>query len=250
MANVAASHNPDFPFPFPVLEVETAGGGWSPVDVRLGAPAGKTKTILVELAGKLPAGARRLRLTQAFEIHWDRIALFEQSAPARVVYQGAPDSTRLQSRGYSEFADLPWFEPLTPIYTQLLPRPRWRMNVSGWVTRYGPVDELIAAKDDTLALIAGGDELMLRFDEKKLPPRQPGLVREYFLWTVGWDKDADYHVAEGHRVEPLPWHGMDDQRYGQEPRPTRVGDELHSRYNTRWIAPHTFAKHPGTINRR
>lgn len=249
MANVAASHNPEFPFPFPTLEVETSSGQWSPVDVRFGAPAGKTKTIVVDLAGKLPEGARRLKLSQAFEIHWDRIALFEASEPVKSTYQAGPDSTQLQPRGYSEFAQLPWHEPLTPIYSQLLPRPRWRMNVSGWVTRYGAVDELIAAKDDTLALIAGGDELVLRFDGKKLPPRREGMVREYFLWTVGWDKDADYHVAEGHRVEPLPWHGMEDQHYGHEVRPPRSGDELHARYNTRWVGPFTFGKRAASPNR-
>ncbi|HAB17995.1 MAG TPA: hypothetical protein DCE44_16290, partial [Verrucomicrobiales bacterium] len=78
MANVAGSHNPEFPFPFPVLEVETSRG-WEKVDVTVGAPAGKTKTILVDLAGHLPKDGQRLRLTQSFEIHWDRAALFTQA---------------------------------------------------------------------------------------------------------------------------------------------------------------------------
>src|SRR6185436_19471555 len=59
MANIAASHNPSLPYPFPRLEAETGDGRWVPVDVRVGVPAGKTKTILVDLAGKLPAGVRR-----------------------------------------------------------------------------------------------------------------------------------------------------------------------------------------------
>src|SRR5262249_29766412 len=57
MANAAASQNPDLPFPFPTLEVEGASGQWDSVDVVVGAPAGKTKTILVDLAGKLPRSA-------------------------------------------------------------------------------------------------------------------------------------------------------------------------------------------------
>jgi Tfp pilus assembly protein PilF len=61
MANVAASQDPSLPFPFPVLEAEVASGTWKPVDVTVGAPAGKTKTILVDLQGKLEAGTRRLR---------------------------------------------------------------------------------------------------------------------------------------------------------------------------------------------
>jgi hypothetical protein len=54
MANVSASHDASLPFPFPALEVETAAGNWEKVDVVVGAPAGKTKTILADLSGKLP----------------------------------------------------------------------------------------------------------------------------------------------------------------------------------------------------
>ena len=71
--------------------------------------------------------------------------------------------------------------------------------------------ELLAAEDQGLCLVAGGDELTLEFEVSGLPPLAPGQVRDYFLRTVGWDKDADYHVAEGTTLEPLPWRGMDDQ---------------------------------------
>src|SRR5262249_3136331 len=47
MANIAASQDPSLPFPFPSLEAETGPGIWKAVDVTVGAPAGKTKTILV-----------------------------------------------------------------------------------------------------------------------------------------------------------------------------------------------------------
>ena len=55
MANVAASHDSNLPFPFPSLAVETAGGDWKSLDVVVGAPCGKTKTIVVDLTGKFPA---------------------------------------------------------------------------------------------------------------------------------------------------------------------------------------------------
>ncbi len=71
---------PNLPFPFPTLEAELPNGSWTNVHVDVGAPAGKTKTILVDLAKKLPPGARRLRLTTAFEIHWDSAALCEKAA--------------------------------------------------------------------------------------------------------------------------------------------------------------------------
>ena len=111
MANIAASHDPNLPFPFPTLEVETPDGSWQPVDVTVGAPAGKTKTILVDLAGKLAAGSRRLRLSAAFEIHWDRIALFERAGLTAQTTSPrlSPARTDLHWRGFSEFEDLPWF---------------------------------------------------------------------------------------------------------------------------------------------
>ena len=240
MANIAGSHSPDFPFPFPVLEAGTATG-WQKVDVTVGAPAGKTKTILVDLAGKLPAGTTRLRLTQSFEIHWDRIALFTESGKPSV-HEVPPSATDLHWRGYSEFADLPWTQPLTPVYDRVKSKPAWTITPSGWVTRYGPVDDLLAGADNGLVLVAAGDELTLRFAADRLPPKPSGMVREFFLSVTGWDKDADYHVVRGDEVGPLPWRGMDDQRYGSEPRPAFPSDALHERFGSRWIGPKTFVR--------
>ncbi len=243
MANIAASQRDDFGFPFPVLEAETAPGRWSRVDVQVGAPAGKTKTIVADLTGRLPAGTRRLRLTASFEIHWDRIALAEAAGDGMLVETRVdPVRADLHARGYSAFADLPWTEPMTPVYEKLLPGPNWRITPSGWATRPGDVRELLAARDNGLAIVAGGDELTLEFDAATLPPAPAGTVREFFLWTVGWDKDADYHVAAGTAIEPLPWTGMDDQRHGTQERPAFASDGLHAKYNTRWIGPKTYVR--------
>jgi len=241
MANIAGSHDPGLPFPFPVLEAEVADGSWKPVPVTVGAPAGKTKTILVQLGRTLPAGTRRLRLGYAFELHWDRIALFRENRPA-TVGEVRPVRSNLHWRGYGDFAHLPDSEPLTPVYEPVHSRPPWRITPSGWATRYGAVDELLAAEDNGLAMIAGGDELTLEFEAAKVPAPAVGMERRFFLWTVGWDKDADYHVAAGDRIDPLPWHGMDDQRHGIEPRPGFPSDALHGRFNTRWVGPFTYER--------
>jgi Flp pilus assembly protein TadD len=243
MANIAASHRADFGFPFPQLEAEIAPDQWRPVPVIVGAPAGKTKTIVVDLSHQLPEGTRRLRITQAFEIHWDRIALLRRAPDTDLrVTRLDPNRADLHYWGYSEFADLPWSEPLTPIYPQLLPRPHWKITPSGWATRPGDVRELLQHRDNGLAIIAGGDELTLDFNAAALPQPNPSLNRTYFLWSVGWDKDADYHVAAGTTIEPLPWTGMDDQRHGIEPRPPFSSDSLHTRFNTRWIGPRTLVR--------
>lgn len=243
MANIAASHDPTLPFPFPSLAVETRDGTWQPVPVEVGTPAGKTKTIVVDLAGKMPAGSRRLRLATAYEIHWDRIALFEKAdSSANRMQRLEPDGTDLHWRGFSEFKDLPWYYPLTPDYERVQARPPWRITPAGWCTRYGPVKPLISETDNALALLNGGDELTLQFNADRLPPQSPGSVRDFFLYLVGWDKDSDFHCKLGWLVEPLPWHGMNDQEYGWEPRPELPGDALMEQFNTRWVGPKTLTR--------
>jgi Flp pilus assembly protein TadD len=243
MANVAASHDPNLPFPFPTLSVEIASGDWKPVEAIVGAPCGKTKTIVVDLTGKLPVGSRRMRLSTAFEIHWDRIALFERSDdPGTKIARLNPSVANLHWRGFSEFDNLPWYFPLTPNYQAVGQTPNWRITPAGWCTRYGDVRELTERRDDALVLLNGGDELTLEFAAGNLPPKPTGCVRDFFLYSSGWDKDADFHCEKGWLVEPIPWHGMDAQRYGKQQRPVIEGDWWIRKYNTRWVGPLTLKR--------
>jgi hypothetical protein len=236
MANIAASQDPTLPFPFPTIEAEIAPGHWKPIDVTVGAPAGKTKTILVDFSEKLPAGTRRLRLQQAFEIHWDRIALLEKTKNAQTKTTSiAPSAADLHFRGFSEIQNLPLDWPLTPDYNRVSPNSYWTLIPGGWCTRYGDVLDLLAARDEGLALINAGDELTLSFSADSIPPKPANTTRQFFLYVDGWDKDSDFHVATGTKVEPLPFHGMNDQLYGQQPRPRFPSDALHRKYNTRWV---------------
>ncbi|MGO8926017.1 MAG: FG-GAP-like repeat-containing protein [Limisphaerales bacterium] len=238
MANIAGSLDPSLPFPFPILETELPDGLWKRVPVDVGVPAGKTKTILVDLENKLPSGARRLRLTTAFELYWDSVLLcVKASAQENHVTTLRPNRSDLHWRGFSEFAPLPDWLPLTPEYDRLRDAPPWRRTPFGWCTRYGAVDDLVAEKDNALVLLNGGDELALGFAADQLPPKPEGFERDFFLYVVGWDKDADFHVGQGWQVEPLPFHGMDDQAYGRQPRPTNLDDGWRAKYNTRWVGP-------------
>jgi Tfp pilus assembly protein PilF len=238
MANIAASHDPSLPFPFPALEAEVASGRWKAVDVTVGAPAGKTKTILVDLEGKLEAGTQRLRVTEAFEIHWDRIALMEKKPNARTkITFITPSEADLHFRGFSALENLPPDWPFTPDYDKATPNSYWTITPGGWCTRYGDVSELIASRDEGLALLNSGDELTLTFAEDSLPAKPAGTLREFFLYVDGWDKDSDFHVAAGTQVEPLPFHRMNYQLYGREKRPRFSSDALHRKHNTRWVEP-------------
>jgi hypothetical protein len=236
MANIAASHDPSIPFPFPRIEAEVAPGQWKPVEVTVGAPAGKTKTVLVDLEGKLEPGTRRLRLTEGFEIHWDRIVLLEKKPDAKTrIVSLSPKKADLHFRGFSALERLPADWPPTPNYEAVSPNSYWTITPGGWCTRYGDVAELVVSRDEGLALINGGDELTLKFSESSLPPKSAEGLRDFFLYADGWDKDSDFHVAAGTQVGPLPFHGMRDELYGQEERPQFPSDALHERFNTRWV---------------
>lgn len=242
MANIAASLDTNLPFPFPTLEAELPDRSWKKVNVDVGAPCGKTKTILVDLENKLPAGARRLRVTTAFEIYWDSAQLCEKvSSGQNKQFQLTADHADLHWRGFSEFQNLPDCLPLTPDYAKVHGDPPWRRTPSGWCTRYGMVDELVRTRDDALVLLNGGDELALSFPADELPPKRDGFVRDFYLHVTGWDKDADFHVGQGWRVEPLPFHGMDDQAYDHLTRPPTLDDAWIGKYNTRWVGPMVFA---------
>jgi tetratricopeptide (TPR) repeat protein len=238
MANIAASLDANLPFPFPTLEARLADGTWKKIEVQAGAPCGKTKTILVDLEDKLPPSTRALRLTTAFEIYWDMASLCEKvSANGTRRTALRPGRADLHWRGFSEFVPLPGHLPLTPDYDKLQSGPPWRRTPSGWCTRYGAVGELLQDSDDELAMLNGGDELALAFPADQLPPKAAGDVRDFFLHVVGWDKDADFHVVQGWRVEPLPFKGMEDQAYGKESKPASADAAWIKKYNTRWVGP-------------
>jgi hypothetical protein len=241
MANIAGSLDPTLPFPFPTLEMELPDGSWKPVDATFGVPAGKTKTILVDLSGKITPNARRLRISTAFELYWDAIYLCEKTGDvSNQTHVLDVVKTQLGWHGYSQHAALPPWLPLTPVYDKIEQTPQWRRTPEGWCTRYGSVDELLAGRDNALVLLNGGDEVALYFPQ--LPPKPQGFAREFFLYVVGWDKDADFHVGQGWQVEPLPFHGMDEQAYGKQTRPAHLDDRWIERYNTRWVGSLILAR--------
>ncbi|HLG55212.1 MAG TPA: FG-GAP-like repeat-containing protein [Vicinamibacterales bacterium] len=231
--------------PSPVsLEAQGPDGRWSVVKPDVGFPAGKNKTMLVDLDGV--SGAARLRLRTNLEIYWDRLAVAERSDAAVSATRIQPSSAELRFRGYSETTSPRGESPETPIYERLSnTTQRWR-DLVGYYTRFGSVKALLAGIDDRYVIMNAGDELRLQFPE--LAPSTPGWRRDFVLIGDGWEKDGDYNTGFSQTVLPLPSHSRPD--YGSAPSTLTLEDDpVYQRhrddweqYHTRFVTPSAFIR--------
>jgi tetratricopeptide (TPR) repeat protein len=207
----------------PVLEVPDGKGGWKTALPAMGYPAGKTKTMPIDLSGVLDRADPRVRIRTNLEIYWDRIAytVDEEEAPLEVTPIPL-SSARLFVRGFSRGVRETPDGPHVFLHDEVDTAPRWA-DMAGLYTRLGDVRDLLLAADDRYVVMKGGDCVRLEFDARAIPPPRPGWERDYILRLDGWDKDADKNTVAGQTVEPFPFHGQDDARYGSE-QPFPGGD--------------------------
>jgi tetratricopeptide (TPR) repeat protein len=230
------------------LEAQDPSGRWVEVAPDLGFPAGKNKTILVDLSVVARAGVarpKRLRLRTNLEIYWDLLAVAESAdGPAPNMNRLQPARAELRYRGFSKTDYVRHDVPETPHYDQLANvGQRWR-DLTGYYTRYGEVGELLASVDDRYVIMNAGDELRLAFSAPAAPG--PGMARDFVLIGDGWVKDGDYNTSYSKTVLPLPRH--------QHPEYKAFSAELeleedpvyrqHARdwqtYHTRFVTPRAF----------
>ena len=226
------------------LEARVAGQ-WVTVNPDLGFPAGKNKTMLVDLS-RVPAGAERLRLRTNLEIYWDMLGVSERSAVQVQTKRLQASSAELAFRGYSQTTSPRGDAPETPIYERLAnTTQRWR-DLVGYYTRFGNVNALLAGVDDRYVIMNAGDELRLRFEEQ--PPPPAGWRRDFVLIGDGWEKDGDYNTGYSETVLPLPSHRRPD--YGHPVSSLVLKDdpvyqrhrEDWEQYHTRFVRPAAFIK--------
>ncbi len=215
--NLAVAQRTDLAAPMPRLEVETADG-WQTLVERMGHPAGKTKTMVVDTPA-LPRGAQRLRIVSGQWLSWDRIAWSVDPADdaPRVAARLAPSVADLRYRGFSALRRAAPNAPHGFDYANSREESPW-LPFPGSYTRFGDVRELLAAADDRSVILAPGDEIQLLFDAAGLTPPPAGWRRTLFLESHGWDKDADRNTFEAQQAEPLPFRSM--EAYG-DPFPER-----------------------------
>ncbi|PYR79210.1 MAG: hypothetical protein DMF86_04200 [Acidobacteria bacterium] len=220
----------------PYLQVKDAAGRWTTVVEDMGMPAGKPKTIAVDLTGKFLSASREVRIVTNLCVYWDEIFLSDDSSPPPVTLTRIdPSSVDLRFRGFSTpRIDPERRQPEAFDYANVMLTSMWNPT-SGLYTRYGDVGPLVRAADDRFVIIGSGDELRLRYPVDALPPLAPGWTRDFLLLVDGWAKDADANTAFSQSVEPLPFHAMSAYPYPAGER--YPDDEAHrayrDAYNTR-----------------
>jgi hypothetical protein len=220
----------------PYLQVKDASGRWRTVVEDMGIPAGKPKTIAVDLTGKFLSASRSVRIVTSLCVYWDEIFLAESSAPPRTRLTEVPLSdAALGFRGFSRASiDARRLQPESFDYARVSATSMWNPT-PGMYTRYGDVRPLLEAADDRYIIMGSGDELRLSFSAGGLPPLPAGWKRDFLLKVDGWAKDGDANTAFPDSVEPLPFHAMSHYPY---PDQEQFPDDASHRswravYNTR-----------------
>ena len=236
--NVSLSQNPLINPSFPYLQVRDVNGEWKTVIELLGLPAGKNKTIVVDLTGKFLSDDRWVRISTDMQIYWDA-AFFtiggQEDVPSRVTEMSA-NSAHLHYRGFSEMYRPGPHAPHLFDYEKVSTEGRWR-DLQGDYTRYGDVTQLLQSVDDMYVIMNAGDEMTVKFAADELPPLENGWVRDFILFSDGWDKDGDINTLFSQTIDPLPFHGMTTYPYpeGESYPNDRVHKHYRLKYNTRRV---------------
>jgi hypothetical protein len=199
----------------PYLEVEDAQGKWVRVIGDVGLPAGRPRTIAVDLSEKFVSESRRVRITTNMCVYWDEIfAATETRAPKATLTELLPSDSELRFRGFSAVEIHPERkQPEMFDYARLRPTSMWNPT-PGLYTRFGEVAELLNNIDDRMVIMGAGDEVVMRFAAAELPPLANGWRRDFLLFVDGWAKEQEANTAFGDSVEPLPFHQMSAYPYG------------------------------------
>jgi hypothetical protein len=226
------------------LEALDRQGKWRVVNADLGFPAGKNKTMLIDLSQI--KGATRLRLRTNLEIYWDALIVAQEvTAPLRTKRLDAREA-ELRYRGYSQTTSIRGESPETPDYERKAGvTQRWR-DLTGYHTRFGNVNPLLSGVDDRYVIMNAGDEMRLHFPEQSAP--EAGWRRDFVLIGDGWEKDGDYNTGFSQTVLPLPSH--DHPAYGEDRTSGKLEDDpVYQRhrsdweeFHTRWVSPTAFMK--------
>jgi hypothetical protein len=230
--NAAAGQHPVHRFVPPTFLVPDSSGEFRESGPPAGFPAGKTKTMVIDVGGILNRDDPRLRIFSTLRLYWDaiRVAVNEDDAPIEIA-RIEPASARLHYRGFSQPLHDPRPDQPERFEFHRLRDPPWNQH-PGMLTRYGDAAPLLGEIDDRFAIFSAGDAIELRFPARRLGEPAAGRARTYLLFLDGWAKDGDLNTTHGERVEPLPFHAMSGYPYG--PGESYPDGEVHRAYRAEW----------------
>ncbi len=235
--NLALSQNPSINPAFPYLQVRDEDGRWKTVIDPIGIPAGKNKTICIDLTGKFLSEDRQVKIATNMQIYWDSafFTIGGEDVSMRITTL-PPNHADLHYRGFSKMYRPTPHAPHLFDYNKVETAKQWR-DLAGHYTRYGEVTPLLEEIDDMYVILNAGDEMTVEFDATGLPPLEEGWERDFILFSDGWDKDGDINTLFSQTVAPLPFHDMsaypypDAEKYPETPKHLRYQLE----YNTRRV---------------
>ncbi|HEX4067612.1 MAG TPA: FG-GAP-like repeat-containing protein [Acidobacteriaceae bacterium] len=198
----------------PGVDVQMPDGSWKRVIQDMGFPAGLPRTIVVDLTGKLPAGARKIRITTNLQIYWDRARVDNgPDVAGQVRSTEVPLAmAHLAFRGYPQQIEGKTPGDLTYNYDRISATGPF-LWARGVYTRYGDVTPLLRSVDDRYVIFGTGEEIDAEFSAHALPPLPSGWTRDYFFYANGFVKDMDYWEASPFTVGPMPFHAMSRYPY-------------------------------------
>ena len=192
---------------FPMIDVWRAGA-WVTLDRPFGLPKGKDKWMVLDLEDQIDPADARVRIRTNYQIYYDLAFLADAVAERGTrVTRLKPVSADLHYGGFSEMVRPSPEGPHLYNYAKKVSLPVWK-DMTGLVTRFGDVTNLVNATDDLMTVFTAGEEITIRFDASALPELPIGMTRSFFFLSDGWDKDSDRNTVTGDTVLPLPFHAM------------------------------------------
>ncbi|MEO7084028.1 MAG: hypothetical protein ABI442_08055, partial [Gemmatimonadaceae bacterium] len=231
--NVSIAQGKSVAVMWPVLDVKDRSGNWKPAITDLSIPSGKNKLVVVDLTGKLATSDHHVRIRTNVEIYWDQVSV-ATTAPKSptTITRLHSESAEVHYRGFSRmFRKGGRYGPHWFDYADVAREPAWR-PIAGKFTRYGDVNALLQSSDDEYIVMSPGDETTIDFDANAAPSLPKGWVRDFFLYSDGWIKDADRNTANGASVTPLPFHAMTGYPYSAAER--YPADAAHRQYTEQY----------------
>jgi hypothetical protein len=191
----------------PYVEAQMADGSWKKIVDDMGFPAGLPRTIVVDLTGKLPAGARKIRITTNLQIYWDQVLVDNGPASAAVVHQTELPLglAHLAFRGYPQQVDGKTPGDLTYDYEKISATGPFQWQ-RGPYTHYGNVTPLLTKPDNQYVIFGSGEEIDAEFSAAALPALPAHWKRDYFFYANGFVKDMDFYEALPFTVAQMPFH--------------------------------------------